>query len=113
MKTGVDTLAGGWAPGQGASVSPPRHARAPRSPARPPAEPMHVRFAERVPADGVVRCVRCGHEVIVGRDSSVPRCYCGGHDFAFHATAMRDPSSGAPLDARPHRDDDRPARDPR
>jgi hypothetical protein len=53
---------------------------------------MRVRFADRLTDDGTVRCTGCSHEVVVRRGDAVPRCYCGGHEFLFHA-ARRDDRS--------------------
>jgi hypothetical protein len=46
---------------------------------------MHVRFADRLTQSGTIRCTGCSHEVVVRRGETVPRCYCGGHEFRFYA----------------------------
>jgi len=45
---------------------------------------MHVRFADPLTQNGTIRCAGCSHEVVVRRGETVPRCYCGGHEFLFY-----------------------------
>ena len=43
---------------------------------------MTLHFGDRVPADGTIRCERCGHGIALLDGDTVPRCYCGGEAFA-------------------------------
>jgi hypothetical protein len=73
---------------------------------------MHVRFADRLTDDGTVRCTACSHEVVVRGGEVVPRCYCGGHEFVFHATKPGDPSHASRAADVAHGDEPEARRDP-
>jgi hypothetical protein len=59
---------------------------------------MTLHFGDRVPADGTLRCERCGHGIALLGGDTVPRCYCGGEAFDHRATPCE---AGTPRPAKP------------
>jgi hypothetical protein len=57
-----------------------------------------VEFGDHTAGETTVRCVRCGHAVVVMRGACVPRCYCGGHEFDVAAADVAT-ADDAPRDA--------------